>query len=98
MAGHICRPLACKGTEVPDAITAPIFNLLFRQKPRFLAELVISGMSFTFFAFALDNRSDVIESIAANEMNCVIKKKIKNILGEPEIRRMETFNVNKPGI
>lgn len=77
-ANHICEPLACKGTDVPDAITAPIFNLLFRQKPRFLAELVISGMSFTFFAFALDIRNEVIESIAANEMNWVIKE-IENI-------------------
>ena len=66
---HICRPLACKEADVTDAITAPIFSLLFRQKPRFLTELVISGMSFTFFAFALDSRSDVIESIAANEMS-----------------------------
>ena len=68
-AGHFCRPLACIETDVPDAISDPIFSLLFRQKPRFLAELVISGMSFTFLAFALDIRSDVIESIAANEMS-----------------------------
>ena len=69
LASHICRPLACKEADFPDAITAPIFSLLFRQKPRFLAELIISGMSSTLFAFALDSRSDVIESIAANEMS-----------------------------
>lgn len=68
-AGHICTPLACKESKFPDAITAPIFSLLFRQKPRFLAELVINGMSITFLAFALDLRSDVIESIASNEMS-----------------------------
>lgn len=64
-AGHIYTPLACKESKFPDAITAP----LFRQKPRFLAELVINGMSITFLAFALDLRSDVIESIASNEMS-----------------------------
>ena len=97
LASHICRPLACKEADVPDAITAPIFSLLFRQKPRFLAELIISGMSSTLFAFALDSRSDVIESIAANEMSWVKRNK-EIVHWQRKILGMEPLNANQPGI
>ena len=48
-------------------MTAPAFSKLLRQKPKFSADRVTSGIMTTSFAWVVFHKNDAIESIADNE-------------------------------
>ena len=48
-------------------MTAPAFSKLLRQKPKFSADWVTSGILTTSFAWVVFHKNDAIESIADNE-------------------------------